>query len=375
MVRDAQHHFNPSNLFKPWIDRERQRRSTESKFERQKRKPAKKQLNVKIGHGGTLDPMATGVLILGIGSGTKQLNYFTTECTKSYEAVVLFGAATDTYDTEGKVVARQEYSHVTKEIVEAALEKYRGKGMQKPPIYSALWANGKRFYEYAREGKEIPIEIKERPVNVSELEMLEWMDGGSHDYHWPEVEAEAAERQVVQKVLHLDDKSGDVTTSILESSKRKRDTAADEATEGTAESSEKRTKTDSGKATVEADLQSKTDTAAAGKVDSTTPDSKPLDTSEEQPTPKAARPPCSAPACRIRMTVTSGFYVRSLCHDLGHAIGSLGIMAKLVRTRQGPFELGANVLPYEDLKEGEDVWGPKVKAMLATWEKEHPRTD
>ena len=75
------------------------------------------------------------------------------------------------------------------------------------------------------------------------------------------------------------------------------------------------------------------------------------------------------------MTVTSGFYVRSLCHDLGHAIGSLGIMAKLVRTRQGPFELGANVLPYEDLKEGEDVWGPKVKAMLATWEKEHPRTD
>lgn len=69
------------------------------------------------------------------------------------------------------------------------------------------------------------------------------------------------------------------------------------------------------------------------------------------------------------MTVTSGFYVRSLCHDLGAAVGSLGLMAALVRTRQGDFELGKNVLEYNDLKKGEEMWGPKVKGMLEEWSK------
>ena len=71
-----------------------------------------------MGHGGTLDPMATGVLILGVGNGTKALGSFL-ECTKSYETVVLFGAATDSYDSEGKIVARAAYDHVTREAVEA----------------------------------------------------------------------------------------------------------------------------------------------------------------------------------------------------------------------------------------------------------------
>lgn len=68
------------------------------------------------------------------------------------------------------------------------------------------------------------------------------------------------------------------------------------------------------------------------------------------------------------MTVTSGFYVRSLCHDLGEAVGSLGLMSSLVRSRQGDFELGKNVLEYEDLTRGEEVWEPKVKAMLEEWQ-------
>jgi len=68
------------------------------------------------------------------------------------------------------------------------------------------------------------------------------------------------------------------------------------------------------------------------------------------------------------MTVTSGFYVRSLCHDLGAAVGSLGIMSSLVRSRQGDFELEKNVLAFEDLEKGEDVWGPKVKSMLEEWQ-------
>ncbi|KAK3069617.1 pseudouridine synthase pus4, partial [Teratosphaeriaceae sp. CCFEE 6253] len=78
--------------------------------------------------------------------------------------------------------------------------------------------------------------------------------------------------------------------------------------------------------------------------------------------------PCPAPAVRIRMTVTSGFYVRSLAHDLGAAVGSLGIMASLVRTRQGQFELGRNALEYGDLAKGEEVWGEVVEEMLREWQ-------
>ncbi|KAK3062176.1 pseudouridine synthase pus4, partial [Teratosphaeriaceae sp. CCFEE 6253] len=141
-----------------------------------------------MGHGGTLDPLATGVLILGVGAGTKALGSFLA-CTKSYEAVVLFGVGTDSYDTEGKVVARGAYAHVTREKVEGALGAFRGEIMQRPPIFSALRVQGKRLYEYAREGKEVPVEIQERPVTVGGVEVVEWMDGGGHGYKWPEREA------------------------------------------------------------------------------------------------------------------------------------------------------------------------------------------
>ncbi len=67
------------------------------------------------------------------------------------------------------------------------------------------------------------------------------------------------------------------------------------------------------------------------------------------------------------MTVTSGFYVRSLAHDLGAAVNSLALMSSLVRTRQGDFELGENVLEYDDLAKDEDEWAPKVGSMLAEW--------
>jgi tRNA pseudouridine55 synthase len=70
------------------------------------------------------------------------------------------------------------------------------------------------------------------------------------------------------------------------------------------------------------------------------------------------------------MTVTSGFYVRSLCHDLGAAVGSLGCMAALVRSRQGDFELGKNVFEYADLAQGEEHWAPKVRQMLDDWTEE-----
>jgi tRNA pseudouridine55 synthase len=102
--------------------------------------------------------------------------------------------------------------------------------------------------------------------------------------------------------------------------------------------------------------------AASGAVPETS------STEEAQPATPAQRDPCPAPACRLRMTVTSGFYVRSLCHDLGAAVDSLGIMASLARTRQGEFELGKNVFEYEDLEKGEEHWAPQIQQMLDNWD-------
>ena len=139
-------------------------------------------------------------MITAVGKGTKQLNNFLA-CTKTYEAVVLFGVATDSYDRVGKVISRALYEHVTREKVEEALKQFRGKIMQRPSIFSALKVNGKKLYEYAREGKEPPAEILERPVEVSNLEIVEWYDGGSHKYVWPTEEAEGPEKDIAKKML------------------------------------------------------------------------------------------------------------------------------------------------------------------------------
>ena len=330
----------------------------ESHNQKQKRsRRARQPPQVKMGHGGTLDPLATGVLILGIGSGTKSLQNFL-GCTKSYECVVLFGKATDTYDTEGKVVARKGYEHITKDMVEEALVKFRGKIMQKPPIFSALKVNGKKLYEYAREGKEVPMEIEARDVETEVLEMTEWMEGGTHSYHWPQIEAETSEKELANKVLHLD---GDKTPEpeALKTSpedeaagageKRKRDETVGGAAEPEGVPESKRTKAEGESA------------VASGALPETS------STEDAQPATPAQRDPCPAPACRLRMTVTSGFYVRSLCHDLGAAVDSLGMMASLARTRQGEFELGKNVFEYEYLAKGEEHWAPQIQQMLDNW--------
>ena len=296
--------------------------------------------------------MATGVLILGVGSGTKKLNTFL-ECTKSYETVILFGAATDSYDSVGKVVARKQYDHITKEAVEQALDKFRGKIMQRPPIFSALRIQGKRLYEYAREGKELPVEIQERPVEVEKLELLEWMDGGTHEYHWPVEEAEKEERDVVEKVLHL---NGDAVARLPNENENGENSGA---------VAKRKRQEDVTGAPNEFDI-SPSSKRPKSSLKAEDPPSIP-DESSSPTIATAEHEPCPAPACRLRMTVTSGFYVRSLCHDLGAAVGSLALMAGLVRTRQGDFELGKNVLEYADLAKGEEVWGAKVSGMLEEW--------
>ncbi|MDP2271738.1 MAG: tRNA pseudouridine(55) synthase TruB [Archangium sp.] len=120
----------------------------------------------KVGHTGTLDPMATGVLPICIGDGTK-IAQFITEATKAYDATLKLGATTDTLDAEGKVLETRPVPTLTRELIEAAFAKFRGPILQTPPMYSAVKIGGKRLYELARAGEEV--ERAARPVTVFEL--------------------------------------------------------------------------------------------------------------------------------------------------------------------------------------------------------------
>ncbi|KAA8652571.1 hypothetical protein EYZ11_002384 [Aspergillus tanneri] len=372
VVRHLQSHFNPSKLFEPWLEEERARRSRESHFQRKRRRT--QQMDVKVGHGGTLDPMATGVLVAGVGKGTKSLNDFL-GCTKAYETVILFGAETDTYDRLGKIVRRGPYEHITREMVEKALEQFRGKIMQRPPIFSALKVKGKPLYQYAREGKLPPIEIQDRPVEVTDIRIVEWYEPGAHDYKWPETEATGEEKEVADKLLAQDDSSptaastepAENTKQEDSSTKRKSPLSADNSKEGEVDASAT-TDADCAPTAKKQKVSAEGDEVATQKEQS----SKVTETVEKPATSQTNENPAppQPAAVKITMTVTSGFYVRSFAHDLGKAIGSCGLMSSLIRTRQADFELGSdNVLEYQDLEAGEEVWGPKVKQFLEQWEK------
>lgn len=226
-----------------------------------------------MGHGGTLDPLAAGVLIVGIGRGTKQLQKYLA-CTKCYETTVLFGASTDSYDCTGVVGERAHCAHVTRTLVEAKLALFRGAISQAPPIYSALKINGKKACEYAREGHELPRQLESRDMHVDECTLLDWYESGQHDFKYP---------------------------------------------------------------------------------------------GEEEP--------AAAPAARIRLTVCSGFYVRSFAHDLGIACQSRSHMVTLLRTRQATYTTHdppdssdlTTAITYVDLDDGEGVWGPKIRPQLEAW--------
>ena len=122
----------------------------------------------RIGHGGTLDPMATGVLPVFVGRATRGVEFFE-HAEKTYETELLLGVATDTEDTTGTVLFRREVS-VTSEQLTAVLERFRGEIMQIPPMYSALKVNGQKLCDLARKGRQV--ERQPRPVTIHELTLL-----------------------------------------------------------------------------------------------------------------------------------------------------------------------------------------------------------
>ena len=127
----------------------------------------------RVGHGGTLDPMATGVLPVFVGRATRAVQY-AADGEKEYRAVLRLGTVTDTQDVTGTVLERRLVSVTAREL-EEALAAFRGDILQVPPMYSALKVEGKKLYELARKGREV--ERKPRPITVRELELGRQLSG------------------------------------------------------------------------------------------------------------------------------------------------------------------------------------------------------
>lgn len=117
----------------------------------------------KIGHAGTLDPRATGLLIVCTGKFTKKIPEIQ-DAPKEYWTEIKIGVQTESYDTEKPEILHQDYSHITEEQIHQALEKFRGEIDQKPPVFSALKIDGKRAYDLARAGEEV--EMKSRKTTI-----------------------------------------------------------------------------------------------------------------------------------------------------------------------------------------------------------------
>lgn len=124
----------------------------------------------KLGHSGTLDPMATGVLPVFAGGATKAISIIP-ETGKSYRAGFQLGIETDTYDTTGEIIGKKDFK-ISRDQLLNSLEAFKGKITQLPPMYSAVQVNGKRLYDLARKGVEV--ERPEREVEISRLELLEF---------------------------------------------------------------------------------------------------------------------------------------------------------------------------------------------------------
>lgn len=125
---------------------------------------------IKVGHAGTLDPLATGVMILCTGKATKRIDEFQYQ-TKEYVATLKLGETTPSFDLEKEVDAVYPTAHITRKKVEEALKQFIGTIQQVPPVFSAVKINGRRAYKFARKGRDV--ELKAKTLVIDELELLE----------------------------------------------------------------------------------------------------------------------------------------------------------------------------------------------------------
>lgn len=241
---------------------------------------------LKVGHGGTLDPLAEGTIVIGVGTGTKELTKYLGNCEKIYTAEAFLGASTTTYDSEGEVL---EYGSIDPhsikmEDLDAVLSMFRGDITQYPPIYSALKVNGIPLYTYARENKPLPRDIEPRECTVKYLQRGD-LDLG--DYTLPSPVTSIENRKFAETVQ-----------------KRK---------------------------------------------------------ISEPPT---VQPPFKGAKLKLNFEVSSGTYIRSLIKDIGDELNTKAHMSKLVRDRQGKWEIGKNVLPLSFFSKPKDYWWPVLQTIF-----------
>lgn len=133
---------------------------------------------IKVGHAGTLDPLATGLLIICTGKMTKQIHTFQGQ-DKEYTGTFILGSTTPSYDLETEINGTFSTEHITESLIHTTTRQFIGDIEQYPPIFSALKKDGKRLYDYAREGKDV--EIKSRKVQISEFEITN-INGNAVDF-------------------------------------------------------------------------------------------------------------------------------------------------------------------------------------------------
>jgi tRNA pseudouridine55 synthase len=128
---------------------------------------------IKVGHAGTLDPLATGLMIVCVGKYTKRIESYQSQV-KEYIATLQLGATTPSFDLETEIDQTYPTEHINRELVDEVLKGFIGEIKQRPPDYSAVKVNGKRAYEYARKGQEV--EIKEKTLVIDDIEVLQLED-------------------------------------------------------------------------------------------------------------------------------------------------------------------------------------------------------
>jgi tRNA pseudouridine55 synthase len=149
----------------------------------------------KVGHGGTLDPAAVGVLPIAIGKATRLLQYLPEG--KGYRAIIRFGVQTTTDDLAGEIVYSEPVPSLTIEQIQSVIPEFIGEVLQTPPMYSAIQVNGQRLYKLAREGK--VVEVPTRKVNISKIEILNWTPG---DFPELEVQIDCGGGTYIRSIAH-----------------------------------------------------------------------------------------------------------------------------------------------------------------------------
>lgn len=289
---------------------------------------------LKVGHGGTLDPIATGVLVIGLGSGCKTLgSHFLKKSFKTYRAKGRFGSATDTQDRTGIVIKSCPYEHISREsVINAISENFTGDIMQCPPSFSALHINGERAYDLARRKQASTILAKKQ---ASELDANKFSSTSKNSNHL-----------LSNNNFPLYSEVNVETSSLIHSNAENNDPVCEDL--GTQNSSVP--------ISIE-QLSTKPDNDNLLVFNNFRLDKKEIENIESEIV-LAARPVTikrfellefDIPDFNVEIECSSGTYIRTLVNDLGVAVNSVATMQELERTCQGPFKISESFSIDDDI--------------------------